>query len=493
MKRHPAVRAILLLSSVLTITLLSKSSPLYPLNDWVDANCFLTTGKSILAGNVLYRDVYEQKGPVLYFLHALAAIISDSSFLGVWILEILSCFAFTLFGWQLVARRCSNASIFVIPGLLLLTFSTISFASGDSAEEFSLPLITYSFVSGMQTDWKHELPSTRQTILIGMTCALVFWIKYTLCGFYIALILFVLAAAIYQKKMSSIPSLALAFLGGFLLASLPVMIYFIWHHALSDLWSAYFLNNIFLYSPASGGRGGNRGASRGGMLSSILSFASMNPVFVILFLLGLVYALWRHRMEALFLLVSLTGCLPFIALGTRPYPYYAFILAAFTVYGWIPVCRLLDVLPLLHFSLRSLLSVVLSCLMGIYAFQASLNTYLLLTPRDEMPQYQFAQIIHESENPTLLNYGFLDGGFYTAAGLTPASRFFCKLNLNLPEMNQALSESVMQGKTTYVVTRDRELDKKAPYELISHATWPYQSNAESPRPFTYYLYRLISR
>ena len=41
----------------------SKSSPLYPMNDWVDVNCFFTMGKSLLAGKVPYVDLYEQKGP----------------------------------------------------------------------------------------------------------------------------------------------------------------------------------------------------------------------------------------------------------------------------------------------------------------------------------------------------------------------------------------------------------------------------------------------
>lgn len=41
----------------------TKSSFLYPLNDWVDSNCFYTVGKAMVHGKVLYRDIYEQKGP----------------------------------------------------------------------------------------------------------------------------------------------------------------------------------------------------------------------------------------------------------------------------------------------------------------------------------------------------------------------------------------------------------------------------------------------
>ncbi len=44
-------------------------------------------------------------------------------------------------------------------------------------------------------------------------------------------------------------------------------------------------------------------------------------------------------------------------------------------------------------------------------------------------QYKFADIIHEKENATLLNYGFLDAGFYYAADILPVNKYFCLLNI----------------------------------------------------------------
>ena len=43
------------------LAICSKSSPLYPFNDWGDINCFFTVGKSMMQGLVPYRDLYEQK------------------------------------------------------------------------------------------------------------------------------------------------------------------------------------------------------------------------------------------------------------------------------------------------------------------------------------------------------------------------------------------------------------------------------------------------
>ena len=53
------------LAAFVMILLCSKSSPLYPMNDWVDVNCFFTVGRGMLHGLVPYRDLYEQKGDLL--------------------------------------------------------------------------------------------------------------------------------------------------------------------------------------------------------------------------------------------------------------------------------------------------------------------------------------------------------------------------------------------------------------------------------------------
>jgi hypothetical protein len=87
--------------SFVTITLFSKSSFLYPFNDWVDANCFMTVGKSVLKGIVPYRDLYEQKGPLLYFIHTAAALVSSTSFIGVYVIEVIASFIVLLYVYKI--------------------------------------------------------------------------------------------------------------------------------------------------------------------------------------------------------------------------------------------------------------------------------------------------------------------------------------------------------------------------------------------------------
>ena len=48
MKKNSILFGWSMLLSVLLIGLASKSSPLYPMNDWVDMHCFFTVGRVII-------------------------------------------------------------------------------------------------------------------------------------------------------------------------------------------------------------------------------------------------------------------------------------------------------------------------------------------------------------------------------------------------------------------------------------------------------------
>ena len=97
---------ILFLTAVGAMLLCTKSSPLYPINDWLDANAFFTVGKGMFNGMVPYRDLYDHKGPILYVLHGIAWMISNKDFFGVWILEIIACYFLLLYSYKTICLFC---------------------------------------------------------------------------------------------------------------------------------------------------------------------------------------------------------------------------------------------------------------------------------------------------------------------------------------------------------------------------------------------------
>jgi hypothetical protein len=119
------------------------------MNDWVDVHCFLTLGKGMLHGLVPYVDLYEQKGPVLYFIYAIVALFSNKSMLGQYLLEVVTFGLFLYFSAKL-AEIYLGRSKFIYPIIAVLAAvvaTTRSFQHGGSVEQMCLFLFIYGLYS----------------------------------------------------------------------------------------------------------------------------------------------------------------------------------------------------------------------------------------------------------------------------------------------------------------------------------------------------------
>ena len=127
-KERNIALAVCAMLAALILLLTSQSSPLYPINLWGDANCLFTVGRVMKDGGVLYRDIYEQKGPLLYLIHALAACLSDTSFWGVYIMEALAMTAALYAAYRLMRLRAGmgfslGAAAFFGAAFAIMTFN----------------------------------------------------------------------------------------------------------------------------------------------------------------------------------------------------------------------------------------------------------------------------------------------------------------------------------------------------------------------------------
>ncbi|MBQ9256206.1 MAG: hypothetical protein IJ181_03700, partial [Acidaminococcaceae bacterium] len=155
--------------------------------------------------------------------------------------------------------------------------------------------------------------------------------------------------------------------------------------------------------------------------------------------------------------------------GWRTWPYYSLIFAPFISIGIAVILNKITVHKS-NISLKPAIALLcLSCLIF------TPNHRNIGRSKEDTPQYQFAKIIRESNKPTLLNYGFLDGGFYWAADILPNCKAFCKLMNPIEEMLQLQEKYVREGKCEFVVTRGQPIDSPL-YRLIRKSE-------------SYYLYR----
>ena len=454
--------ALCLLAAALLLLFCSQCSPLYPLNIWGDANCLLTVGRVMRAGGVLYRDIYEQKGPTLYLIHALAACLSDSGFVGVYVMEVLSLAAALYSACSLLRRRLSEP--LALAGAVLLGACMLvspAFSRGDSAEEFCLPLLLGAIALALDAYDRDGGPMRPGRLFAcGLLAGGVATIKYTMLGLFIGLCLAEGLTALRHGGLKGALLSAGAFLTGMLLPVLLWAVYFAAHGALRDAYEAYIYNNIFLYDSA------EADARIGETLLDVLRYIRSNLIWVLPAAGGLPMLLLDGRMSGqarlAAALMALCQTVAVCCLG-RVWPYCPLALSVFAVFG---LQALLQHAPMALARRGGAVLAGASALALGLAVLGSPNAYLRGVRLEDTAQGRLCAFIEPGA--TLLQYSHLDDGFYLVSGTLPQERFFVRLNVALGEMSEELDRYLEEALPDYVVTSWAPLPERfGRYQLIA--------------------------
>ena len=483
--------------SALFLGVCSKSSPLYPMNDWVDVHCFMTLGKGILNGMVPYRDLYEQKGPLLYLIYAVVSLFSQRGFMGQYLLEVISFGFFLYFSAKLARLHLGESRLVyvIIPALAMIVGTSKAFAHGGSVEQLCLFIFVYGLYSVSSACQENRPLSQKEAILNGVFAASLFWIKFTMVGYYMGLCLFVLIWYLgWIRQPKELLKTILRFLLGFGIISGIILGYHYFTNSLGQLWECYFYNNIFLYPNES------TQPLHDQILGRVLSAYDTNHMFLYLTIAGFSYLLIRAKKfpkDVIAAILSFVGLFAGTFYG-KGYVYYGLVLSAYCILGLIGLAKLIrriprdQIIPAKVAKSGLVATLVITIISGIllqHSYKNSDNVYLMDYKREDMPAYKFAETINQVEDATLLNFGFLDAGFYHAADILPNCPFFCTFNVNAPGMWETQYAYIEHGLVDFVITRRRPLEeyncRSDKYELVDTANMIFEGY-----DFTYYLYQL---
>ena len=461
--------------SALLLSICSMCSFLFPIHNRVDQNVFFTIGREILDGKVIYRDLFEHKGPLTYFIHAAAALLSSTSFIGVYLIEIISLTVFMIFAYK-TARLFteSTLSFYAVLTLTAVILCSECFLRGDNVEELCLPFLmisSYYMLRAIPLN-NNAAPKAQSPLVFfgnGLLFGTVLWIKFTLVGFWIGWVLVTFLPFLFRKEFKKFFYGVFLFFVGFVVTALPWILYFYLKGALYDFLYTYFYCNIFLYKDDSG------------VLSRLISVCfgiGRNLTGNLLLVSASVYGLVRLcKIRVYSPLITYLCLYAGVFFGGRWYAYYYLILAFYALFG---IVYLLEDLKSFRFFLwfrfhllKSLTLFLVFCLTGCALCSNCFPFYKL--EKSRYPQFQFASYIRNSgiENPTLLNYGFIDQGFYLAAEISPINKYFCRVNIPynaLPEMYDQQKELIDQKSVDFVVVRIAGTGKSIQNDYIDSIT-----------------------
>ncbi len=477
-----------LISSFIFLFICTKSSPFYSFNNWVDPNSFFTMGKGMANGLIIYKDLFEQKGPLLYLIHAIAYWISNDTFFGVFIFEVISFSIFLYFVGKIITIYFRKIHIlWAIPLISYVILTSHVFIGGDSAEEFCLPLMAISLFN-MLNYYKNTYPNkieTKHILIDGIMAGCVLCIKYNLLGFWLGYISILILGLLFNKKIKDAFLTGIYFLGGILITVIPWIIYFLVNNAFLDMFKVYFLVNITAYS------------NHTSIINRILNafkdawfWAKGFKIYVNITIIGYIYIMISKKIiPNVFGKIALTLSIIITIIGAyygSNHVYYFLILWGFFIIGIILIAEILQKILRKYLNIMIIIAPIYFIIIVALTCHSSHNFSFHNTKKEDLVQYQFAEIILEKPNATLLNYGALDGGFYTVTGIVPNVKYFHEPNIkyeNYPEImdeqNRYIKEKIIDFVVIKVDTKEESYDIPNLYENYNMVKNVYVSDEDS--------------
>lgn len=454
-----------LLISFTFLLFTSKNSFLYPLNDWVDANAFFTVGKSMMNNVLPYKDIFEQKGPLLYVIYGIGYLISNKTFHGIFIIEVLFFTIFLYYIHKLISLFIDKKlSFFILPILTLLITTSQGFVHGGSCEELCLPLFAISFYYYAK-HFKEESLTYKELILNGFLAGCVLLIKYTLLGFWFAFMMFIFFDLVLKKNYKQSILSCIYFLIGMFLPVILFIIYFLINNSLKEFIECYFTINMSAY---------NESVSIIERLTTIYN-NGLNQIYengLIVFILFITIPLFICFLKApkyfkismiFIIMISAIG----IFWGLKFYRYYVFPLLPFIIISIISIFYLLrNILDRLINNKKSIILYLLIFTITLISSYYNANYREMIgMKKDSMFQYQYAEYISNFDNPTLLNMGYLDAGLYTTTGIIPNTKFFEIQNIpyeNFPDNRDEMEKNVRNKDVMFILYFTKKSDDVEP-------------------------------
>jgi len=408
-------------------------------------------GKAMLNGQVLYKNIFEQKGPLLYFIYGIGYLISNTTFIGVYVIEIIAATFFLYSGYKIFNLFVSSkASLLLLPIVAALTYGSTQMVLGGSCEELMLPLLAMVLYFVIKSFKMETELSFKELILIGVAAGCVLWMKYTALGFFAGAMFVVIIELLIQKKVKKAVRSCAWFLAGFAIATTPWIIYFLANNALLDMWNSYFYLQLVSYK-------------RDMPIITTFSIGLKDNAIGVALLITLFFGLAKPFSKKRHLVfVAIVWFTTFFAtfIGGHHYEYYGLILHAF-----IPVFIANIVYLLHHFIITNnmrLKKKINFCIAfpsilviaTLWACMTVPSIHRMFRPIEKTPQYIFTQIIHQypKDQRTLITYRWLDTGVYTMTNIMPTQKYFCWLNINTAELREGQDQALENKEVTFVVS-----------------------------------------
>lgn len=217
------------------------TSPLFPGMMNYDSGIFMMVGKGILEGKELYTEIFDHKGPILFWIEALGMLGGRN---GIFIIQTVFM-SVNLYLVDRIAKiwKRTEKEIWVIRIATLIVLA-YPLSNGNLSEEYSLPFIYLPLYLFFKDWFDGKQPKKLHSYLYGICFGILAFVRInngiTICAIVACWIVILMG----NKKWNELIGHLLVGAAGIFTIAFPIMLYFGIKGTFYDMIYATFLFNV---------------------------------------------------------------------------------------------------------------------------------------------------------------------------------------------------------------------------------------------------------
>lgn len=225
--------AIILFIASLFVTLQSPFAPFASHIPGVDIGVFINCAKQILDGSLMYKDVFDHKGPALYLYYILGLKLFKGNLVGLWVLELLFLYVTSIILF-FISTLVANKKISLIAVMYSLLLLSSLLGNGGHVREVALPFICLSLYLYAKALLNSQTPGKYETAFIAFSCASTFLLLPNMITLWIGFSIVILYQSFLRKEYREIAIHMLVFAFMCAITLLPFIVYAVYTNTISD-------------------------------------------------------------------------------------------------------------------------------------------------------------------------------------------------------------------------------------------------------------------
>ena len=215
-----------------------------------DAGIFAYIGYAMQNGKILYTQVWDNKGPLLYVINWLG--VSINYYHGIYVLELIALLVTALFSYRLallITKR--NRVIATCATMFSMSLLVVTLEGGNLSEEYALPFISIALFYAAKYFYNQLLLKWYEFVIIGCCFAAVLLLRANICAVFIPLFVVVCIARITHRQAKQLLVDIGWVLAGVALFLIPFIVYLWSNGALGRCVADAYMNALGDFEPIS--------------------------------------------------------------------------------------------------------------------------------------------------------------------------------------------------------------------------------------------------